>query len=174
MTDPTLKKNFDTWPVNPGLRIGALNICSLPNKLDDLSVLLNNHGNHLHILGICESRCTKQQKSQVKMVNYRTEHSFASSNTNSVNRVGLAVYIHDSIKFKRRPDLEHPDIECIWLKVKYENSSLLVGIIYRNGKVNQDDWSSSFSEMLDGVSGENSNYLLLGDINLDLFLSLRR
>ena len=66
MTDPTLKKNSDTWPVNPGLRIGALNICSLPNKLDDLSVLLNNHGNHLHILGICESAALNSKSLKIK------------------------------------------------------------------------------------------------------------
>ena len=170
MGESLLRKNLDTWPVNPGLRIGALNICSLPNKLDDLAVLLNNNGKNLHILGISESRCTKKQELQVRMENYRAEHSFASSNKNSINRVGLVVYTHNSIDYKRQTDLEHQDIECIWLKIKYASSALLVGYIYRNGLVNQADWSSSFAEMLDEVSGENCNYLLLGDMNLDLFL----
>ena len=173
MVDIALRKNLDTWPINPGLRIGSLNICSLPNKIDDLAVLLNNNKNHLHILGISESRCSKNQELQVKQENYRAEHSFASRNYNSVNRVGLVVYIHDSIDYKRRADLEHKDIECIWLKIKYANTSLLVGFIYRNGRVNQVDWSSSFAEMLDGVSSENCNYLLLGDMNLDLFSEQR-
>ena len=170
MADTYLRKNLDKWPVQSGLRIGALNICSLPNKLDDLAVLLHNNGNNLHILGISESRCTKKQEDQVKMDNYRTEHSFATSDKKSVNRVGLVVYTHDSIDYERRADLEHQDIECLWLKIKYAGSSrLLVGFIYRNGRVNQADWSSSFAEMLDGVSSQNCNYLLLGDMNLNLF-----
>ena len=80
------------------------------------------------------------------------------------------MYTHNSIDYKRRTGLEHQDIKCIWLKIKYASSALLVGFIYRNGLVNQADWSSSFAEMLDEVSGENCNYLLLGDMNLDLFL----
>ena len=165
-TTPLCKRN---WPVETGLRIGAINVCSMPNKLDDVSVLLHNNDKHIHVLGISESRLTKViPDEQFSMNNYTLLRSDVVSNSvHRMARVGLAVYIHHDISFKRRSDLEHPQIECIWPKINDRNSSYLVGQIYRHPESNS-SWFEAFTDMMDNVSMQNMNIILLGDLNINM------
>ena len=165
-----MSTNSRNWPKQCGLRIGALNICSLPNKITDVTNILYNSGSMIQIFGVSESRCLEIHKDQVKIVNYTSEHIYALSNPNkNLNRVGICVYIHNNINYKRRTDLEHKNIECIWLKIHLQYRSFHVGFIYRNGKVSHQEWISSFSDMMDKVCSETSPIFLLGDLNIDLF-----
>ena len=163
--------NKSCWPSLSGLRLGALNICSLPNKITEVTDILYNSGSFLHIFGVCESRCLEIHKSQVRIKNYSPEHVWATSNSNkNLNRVGICVYIYNEVVYKRRCDLEHRNIECIWLKINLHCRTFLIGYIYRNGKVSHHEWLSSFSDMMDKVCEENCNVLLLGDLNIDLLV----
>ena len=76
------KTNSDQWPSLPGLRIGSINICSLPNKITEISSILHNSGSFLHIFGVSESRCLNIHKKQVEVNNYTNEHIFSNSNSN--------------------------------------------------------------------------------------------
>ena len=51
------------WPSENGLHVGALNVCDISNegKLENISALLDNNGNHVHIMGISESRCSTEE-----------------------------------------------------------------------------------------------------------------
>jgi len=45
---------------------------------------------------------------------------------------GVAIYVNESIAFKRRQDLELNNVECIWIEVfPSKNKSILFGVFYR-------------------------------------------
>ena len=158
------------WPSENGLRVGSLNVCDISNngKLENISVLLDNNGNHIHIMGITESRCfTEEHIKRCNINNYDIEASLSVSyGKDKINKVGVLVYIHSGVVYKRCTDLEHPEIECIWLKINYHNTSLLVGQIYRNGTYDS-EWFPCFENMMDKVSSLNIQIILLGDININ-------
>ena len=86
------------WPSQSGLRMGAINICSIKNKIDELSALLYNFGSYIHVFGVSETMCKKIHKDQIEIKNYLPEHIWAASCTDKImNRVGLTVYIHNDI-----------------------------------------------------------------------------
>ena len=159
------------WPSENGLRVGALNVCDIFNdgKLENVSFLLDNNGNHIHIMGITESRCfTEEHVNRCNIPNYDVEASLSVSYANdTINKVGILVYIHSDVAYKRCTELEHPDIECIWLKVKYHNISFLIGQLYRNGTYDN-AWFTRFEYMMDKVSSLNIRTILLGDFNINI------
>ena len=120
-----------------GLCIGHLNVYHLPNKVADVSVLINQQSPH--ILGISETRiaadkidgCDKISDDFLGIQNYsifRRDYSQHGHN-------GLAAYVHNSIlKYtKRRLDLEIGLTESLWLEIKIDKSNpLLVCTFYRN------------------------------------------
>lgn len=82
---------------------------------------------------------------------------------------GTALYIHDRFTSVRRPDLELPNIELLWVELKFYNHSVLVGVCYR--PPNQcaadvdafiDNLNNSLSSI---VGGRNQSVILLGDFN---------
>ena len=167
---PTCQRS---WPKQSGIRIGALNVCSLPNKLTDIATVLDNQGTPLHILGISESRCTSIiPDNQININNYKVIRSDVPMLSGS-NKVGVAVYIHDEVKFHRRLDLECLDVECIWIQVRIFNKLIILGHLYRHPD-SSCSWFDSFSDMLDGVFLENKPIFLLGDFNIDLLVNQRR
>ena len=157
-----------TWPQEKGLRMGALNICSLLNKIEDLRIILDNNGQPLHVFGVSESRCSKRMQEFINVPNYDLIISNPISSPD-IDRVGLAVYIHDTVNFKHRSDLEHPLVECIWLKINIQNTSFLLGQIYRNPNSGS-SWLSAFCEMMDNVSMVNLDIVLIGDLNFNLLV----
>jgi hypothetical protein len=44
---------------------------------------------------------------------------------------GVLVYVHDTISVTRRVDLEHDDIETLWLELQMDNGRVLIGTYYR-------------------------------------------
>ena len=47
------------------------------------------------------------------------------------NHGGVAIYVKESIPSSRRPDLELPSLECVWIEVHLKNKRILVGAFYR-------------------------------------------
>ena len=81
---------------------------------------------------------------------------------------GLLVYVKDGVCCKRRADLEHQMLECIWVEIKPKNNcSFLVGHIYRppNSSI---QWNEFFEDCIEKVLQEEKEIYLLGDINRDL------
>ena len=152
-----------------GTHIGHLNVYYLPNKIADVSVLLNNKPN-MHILGLSETKIKHTDDHITDDILSIPNYRIVRRNAEYQGETGLAVYIHHSIKnnIKRRKDLEPTTVECIWFEIKYAKSTpFLVGFIYRNPAFNS-DWFEPFSDMMDTVHKEGRSILLLGDLNFDL------
>ena len=83
---------------------------------------------------------------------------------------GVAMYIKNDIKYKDRSDIytKH-NIESCWIELTgKENKNLLVGTIYRPPSANV-DYYNRIIDMLNQVSTECKDIVLLGDFNLDYF-----
>ena len=79
---------------------------------------------------------------------------------------GVAIYVKESIYYKRRPDLELPGLEAVWAQVTVKNKSYLVGTFYRS------DTCLHYWELIDNsialAIDTNINVIALGDFNINL------
>jgi len=85
------------------------------------------------------------------------------------NGGGVCVYIKEGIDYIRRPDLENPETECIWLEIILKHSkSYLIGILYRppdNSKHLHKNFLEKLSNTLSIIGNSNKETIILGDIN---------
>ena len=155
----------NSWPTKDGLRIGFLNICSIRNKLDELSSILDNNGKQFHVFCCGESRLTdKISDEQISITGYnhvRIDPTFKL-------QTGLILYITQSVRYKRVLLLESYDVEAIWIEVIIKKSRpILIGFIYRNPD-EPEDWLDRFSNMMDAATLSEHETFILGDFNIDL------
>ena len=87
---------------------------------------------------------------------------------------GVGAYIHESINFKRRIDIEkrYPDLEHLWLEVPGRNrhSKVLIGIMYRSTRILSDtDWLERMDALLGNITANWDGLLVVtGDVNIDM------
>ena len=146
-----------------GLRIGHLNICSLPNKMSELKVLI--HKFSPHILGISETKIKFENIEQETKITHDTlcvtGYSLLRRDQRDYSKslhTGMAVYVHNSIikYIKRRADLETGPVECIWLEFKKDHvQSELIGNIYRNPKSEPSAWMDDFICLMDSINANH-------------------
>ncbi len=82
---------------------------------------------------------------------------------------GVATYVSDCIPTTRRLDLEHPDVECLWLECTVQSKRVLVATYYRppGQRVNAiDNFIEKLEESLNLALACNPDLLLImGDFN---------
>ena len=90
---------------------------------------------------------------------------------------GAALYVHNSLSFKDRPDLNliqsvRHDIdhsESVFVEiVSPQSKNIIVGNIYRAHRTDVDSFNSDLSNCLDRISLENKLCYISGDFNLDI------
>ena len=87
------------------------------------------------------------------------------------NHGGICVYVKDSIFSKRRPDLEMPDIECVWIEVSTRHKKLLLGTFYRPPSSSADVLASIENSVGLAYDTNISDIFVTGDFNLDMLQS---
>ena len=149
-----------------GFRIGHLNIQGISNKIDQLKLLLQSQENLIHVLGLSETKLNERHPDTPFEINGYQKPFRRDRSENAGG--GLLVYVKEGICCKRRSDLEHQMLECVWVEIKPLNScSYLVGNMYRppNSTV---QWNEFFEDSIEKVLQEEKEIFLLGDINRDL------
>ena len=132
---------------------------------------MSNSGKQFHLFGFSESPLTdKSPSSDLLIPDYTIVRKDATTN----NETGLLIYISDTITYKHLSHLDQPGVEAVWLEICITKSSpILVGFCYRNPAC-RGGWIDVFSEMMDTVSFESKESILLGDFNIDLTKANRR
>ena len=80
---------------------------------------------------------------------------------------GVAVYIRESITFKRLLEYEHDELKMIWIELNTTEGNILICTFYRA------PWDNNFwdklEENIEHVKSlcKTQNMLLLGDLNAD-------
>ncbi len=82
---------------------------------------------------------------------------------------GVALYIKDELYYKRRLDLENPQLEAIWVEITQNNKTLLVCCIYRPPNSRAAYWQL-LEDNIEHVKLQNPNkdLLMMGDLNCDV------
>ena len=83
---------------------------------------------------------------------------------------GIILYVKDTLNIKRRDDLEHPNIECVWIEVIMPyNRNILLGTIYRPpGTLVA--WYNSFEYMVKEALDSKLQVIITGDFNINLIV----
>ena len=84
---------------------------------------------------------------------------------------GVSIYIREDIKFNRRHDLEVDGCEFLWIEIFVPKSKpFLVCSAYRppdNSRYLDTNFVQKFNNMLDNISSENKETIMIGDFNCD-------
>ena len=119
----------------------------------------------IYLIFFPESRLTDKIPSSDLLIRaYTVERKDATTNSET----GLLIYVSDTITYKHLSHLDQPGVEAVWLEISIAKSSpILVDFCYRNPACRV-DWIDAFTEMMDRVSFESKEIILLGDFNIDL------
>ena len=82
---------------------------------------------------------------------------------------GVMVYISESLKAKRRPDLEFDSGELIWTEIEFPNYKLLLCTVYRSPGTGQPFWQN-FEHSIEQAFNYSSYIVITGDLNVDLLV----
>ena len=136
----------------------TFNARSLRNKIAELSLFTKTH--KIHVLAVCETW----------LGDLDTDMSIALPGFQAPFRKdrktkggGVCVYISDQIAGTLRSDLNHPDLEVLWVEVKPNpKRSLLVGCCYRPPQCDR-----SFYDYLEATLDKvaDQDIILMGDFN---------
>lgn len=112
-----------------GLRFVQWNACSVYPKLDELRLIMSDSKREADVLGITESWLNATYShSSVAIDGYNLERRDRSTGRGG----GVAVYLHDSVPYNRRHDLEKDQLEDLWVEIKFPCSTgILLGTVYR-------------------------------------------
>jgi hypothetical protein len=147
-----------------------LNISSLEKHFDELSSLPFLLHHSFDIIGISETRLNSSSSSNVFLPNY----SFID--TKSTSRAGgVGLYISNKLNSKPREDLNkvlfvNDSLESIFAEISFKNrKNVIVGCVYKHPHMDVEDFNELFlGPLLDKISKENKELILLGDFNIDL------
>ena len=119
-----------------------------------------------HIICLSETRIKHEPLINIELNNY--SFIYANSKTNAG---GVAMYIHDSVKFVVSPkQYELANAESLWISVSDNNQVpfYIVGIIYRHPTTTDVDiFIEELSTCLTKFSTNNSTFYILGDLNIN-------
>jgi len=89
----------------------------------------------------------------------------------SSNAGGVGAYIAQDINYTTRDDLRLnlPHCEDLWLNVPLANGKpIIVGIIYRHPGHKYDNFTNKLCFNLNLLNTTKSNYIIVGDLNIDI------
>jgi exonuclease III len=127
---------------------------------------MGNSKREADVLGIIETWLnTTYSDSSVAIDSYNLERRDRSTGRGG----GVAVYLHDSVSYNRRHDLEKDQLEDLWVEIKCPCSiGILLGTVYRHlDNTRSDNWCSLIESTLETTQGESKETILMGDININ-------
>ena len=82
---------------------------------------------------------------------------------------GVAMYLHNQLKCRKRPDLHIEGTENIFIEIiNKSDKNLIIGVVYRPPNNLIDPFFDKLDESLHKITQENKPVYLMGDYNIDL------
>lgn len=143
------------------LKIAQLNICSLRNKVYEITDLLAV--NSINILAISETHLDDTFQDEAMGIQgynlYRKDRNRYGG--------GVALYVQNHLPVKVREDIMYDEIEVLWLQINLLHTKpILVGCCYRPPSSDR-QYLEAMGKMLDKVCELNMETVFTGDINID-------
>ncbi|XP_021350920.1 uncharacterized protein LOC110462782 [Mizuhopecten yessoensis] len=151
--------------LNPGplrnLEISHLNIRSLRNKTDIVETELNKSD----IICLTETHLTPEIPNTELIIPCYSENLYRLDRKTGPGG-GVLIYHKNNIFTKRRHDLEHDEVEMIWVEIHIESHKFLLACLYRP------ESPVRYWEILDSVIEKavntNLDIVITGDININM------
>ena len=153
----------------------------LTNKHQDLETIIADH--HPYILGLGEANYSQAQ--DLEAVQFPGYNLHLESGLGHQGMARVAVYTHNTLRVKRRSDLEDPDTAAIWMECGLPGQKgILICVGYRQWRLlgQGDNNSATVAEQLarwtkfinrwELAVGEGKEVIVMLDANLD-FLTWR-
>ncbi len=150
-----------------------LNTQSMTSTFDELLLVIRTYGFDVVTLSETWLKDNPQLLRHVSIPGYGQEFR----NREQIKGGGVGAYIKESVKYKRRKDIEskYPDLEHLWLEIQGRNkhSHLLLGTIYRSTRIlDTQQWLAQMENLLSQLTTSWDGLLILtGDININLLKS---
>ena len=115
--------NFQARYLNGNIMRGLINIHinirSLSNKMSEVKNLIQKE--KPHILGVSEAELKKSQHNQgsLKVPGYDL---LLPKSWNNYGKARIVMYVKKNLPYEHVDELEHPDIQSIWIKAGFKNS----------------------------------------------------
>ena len=164
--------DLDDFNVNNkdyGLAVMHINIQSLPAKVDELKILLENLANKGHpidIVLVCETFLTTEKVNLCQIDNY----TLLETHRKNQRGGGVALYINKRIKFEERMDLQVFDegqIESHFIEIELNKKHVIVGELYRPPATDLSKFFEQYTAILEKINFENKTLILGTDQNID-------
>ena len=85
---------------------------------------------------------------------------------------GVCVYVKSSLTYKRKPDLEIQDIECIWIELTLNQLRLLIGVFYRPPNSGNDYLTKVEDSIHLALDCRPNDLVVVGDLNFNMLNQL--
>ena len=155
----------------------------LGNKQSDIETIIKDH--NPHVLGLGEANFLREHNLDAVKQNGYDLHLDACVDDSQLGVARVAVYTHNSIRVKRRHDLECKNVSAVWLECGLPHQKkILLCVGYRQWRLmgQKDNTSASinqqlarwesFLEMWEKALAEDKEVITTLDANLD-FLTWR-
>lgn len=166
-TPTATSKNKELIFAMKGLHFCNLNVQHILPKIDELRLIMAND-KCPDILGLCETFLNPNiMDTQVAIDGYDFIRK-DRADTHDKSGGGIMLYFRNSLKCKRRPELEISKIETIWSELELPNAKpFLVCSVYRPPSAHS-NWIDLFEEELSIAQATGLEFILMGDFNIDI------
>ena len=173
-------KNLDTTYMLPGklhnflgnsvtdwFSILLLNIRSIKKNFENFKLFLSSLQFSFSVICFSEVCLDYLDNSTYELPNYISKHQARSDRRGG----GVSIYIHNSLKFKERPDLaiNNKDIESLTLEILSDKTrNVLVNVLYRPPAGQYEQFENFLTTFFSRTKSCNKNIHIAGDFNLNL------
>ena len=141
---------------------------SLPKNFDAISTFLNLLDYEFDVIGISETWLQDDNAHDHNLSNY----SFFGKNRTGRTGGGVGIYIRNTSKYFRRPELQLNENLCdsvfIELRNEKRGKNIIAGVVYKPPNVNSSLFIDAIESLLHGLLAENKLIYIMGDFNIDL------
>lgn len=145
-----------------------INARSLRKNHDEINALLHSFKSSFSLVCISETWLTLEDQNLFGLQGYLSEYC----NRTSSSHGGAAIFISPTLPYKRRSDLHIvvDSCESVWIELDKPSSTgkLIIGTIYRSPSSSISEFFSSLYAVLETLSCERKNVVIVGDLNIDL------
>ena len=137
------------------------------NELQHIITSADESNRRIHLILLCETFLKDHNAKFCTLENYR----LLCRNRPSRAGGGVAIYVHQSVEFNERPDLDlyvEGKIESIFIEVCLNKKSIIVGEVYRIPHASESESLAHYSQILNSISASGRDVILGTDQNIDL------
>ena len=154
--------------LNNSLSLFHMNIRSLPKYFDELEIYLESLKYQFSIIGITETRLNASNEESYSLKKYSSINEYRRGRKGG----GVSLFVHDSIKYNRRTDLDFFDCEMETIFIELDKSifstkrNIILGLIYRMPDSSVKVFNERMESNLNVITREKKICYFMGDLNI--------